>query len=90
VDLDTAILPTGWRDRLIRVQNATTAAPSGTPRYTGWYLDKEDLYGAKLCALREKDQDFVAALLDANLINAEGLLTERLTEVPAKHQSIDA
>lgn len=27
VDLDTAILPPGWRDRLVPVQNANTAAP---------------------------------------------------------------
>jgi hypothetical protein len=32
VDLDTAILPTGWRDRLVRVQNANAAAPSGEPQ----------------------------------------------------------
>src|SRR5215831_6271324 len=59
VDLETSALPEGWRDRLIRVQNANTAAPSGQPRFTGWCLDKEDLCGAKLCALREKDQNFV-------------------------------
>lgn len=29
VDLDTAVLPAGWRDRLVRVQNTNTAAPSG-------------------------------------------------------------
>ncbi|MGI9155503.1 MAG: DUF6036 family nucleotidyltransferase [Marmoricola sp.] len=65
VDLHTAVLPDGWRDRLVRVQNANTAAPSGEPRFTGWCLDKEDLCVAKLCALREKDRNFVAALLDA-------------------------
>ena len=34
----------------------------------GWCLDKEDLCVAKLCALREKDRNFVAALLDAGLV----------------------
>jgi hypothetical protein len=85
VDLETAVLPTGWRDRLVRVQNANTAAISGTPQYTGWCLDKEDLCVAKLCALREKDRNFVAALLGAELVDA-AIIGRRLAEVPAKHQ----
>ncbi len=28
VDLETSVLPDGWRDRLVKVQNANTAAPS--------------------------------------------------------------
>ena len=51
VDLTTSALPVGWRDRLVKVQNANTAAPDGEPQYTGWCLDKEDLCVAKLCAL---------------------------------------
>ena len=70
VDWTTAVLPEGWRDRLIRVQNPNTAAPSGRPQYIGWCLDKEDLCVAKLCAFREKDQNFVAALLHAGLVDA--------------------
>ena len=35
VHLETAVLPDGWRDRLVRVQNANTAAPEGQPRFTG-------------------------------------------------------
>ena len=38
VDLATAVLPDGWRERLVKVQNANTAAPSGEPQYTGWCL----------------------------------------------------
>jgi hypothetical protein len=49
-------LPEGWRDRLVKVQNANTAEPAGEFQFTGWCLDKEDLCAAKLCALREKDQ----------------------------------
>jgi hypothetical protein len=70
VDLTTSALPDGWRGRLVRVQNANTA-PSGEPQFTGWCVDKEDLCVAKLCALREKDQNFVAALLDASLVDAD-------------------
>jgi hypothetical protein len=56
VDHDTAVLPDGWRERPVKVQNANTAAPSGRPRYTGWCLDKEDLCVAKLRAAREGPQ----------------------------------
>lgn len=31
VDLTTAALPEGWRDRLVKVQNANTAPPWATP-----------------------------------------------------------
>jgi len=81
VDLETSVLPDRWRERLIKVQNANTAAPSGEPVFTGWCLDKEDLCVAKLCALREKDQNFVAALLDARLADV-AVITERLAAVP--------
>lgn len=84
VDLETSILPDGWRDRLVRVQNANTAAPAGTPQYTGWCLDKEDLCVAKLCAFREKDQNFVAALLNAQLVDAQ-IIAQRLATVPKRY-----
>lgn len=84
VDLDTAILPDGWRDRLVRVQNANTAAPSGQPRFTGPCLDKNDLCVAKLVAFREKDRNFVAALLQADLVDAE-LITARIRTIPREH-----
>lgn len=85
VDLGTAILASGWRDRLVKVQNANTAAPSGSPRFTGWCLDKEDLCVAKLCAFREKDLNFVLALLVAGLVDAE-VIMERLGLVPDEHR----
>lgn len=84
--MDTAAFPQGWRDRLVKVQNANTAAPAGSPRFTGWCIDKEDLCVAKLCAFREKDQNFVAALLDAGLVNS-GVIAERLPMVPGRYRS---
>lgn len=83
VDLDTAILPKGWRDRLVKIQNANTAAPGGDPQFTGWCLNKEDLCVAKLCAFRDKDLNFVAALLDAGLVNPD-VIASRLPTVQAK------
>ena len=84
VDLETAVLPDGWRDRLVKVQNANTAAPDGEARFTGWCLDKEDLCVAKLVALREKDRNFVAALLKADLVDAD-LIASRLRTLPREH-----
>lgn len=86
VDLATSALPDGWRDRLVKVQNANAAAPSGDPQFTGWCLNAEDLCVAKLCALREKDQNFVAALLNADLIDA-GVVVARLAAVAPQHQA---
>lgn len=85
VDLETSVLPEGWRDRLVKVQNANTAAPSGEPMFIGWCLDKEDLCVAKLCAFREKDRNFVAALLGAKLIDGEAII-ERLATVAVGHR----
>lgn len=85
VDLNTAVLPDGWRDRLVKVQNANTAAPAGEPRFTGWCLDKEDLCVAKLVAFREKDVNFVGALLDARLVTGDEV-ARRLETVDENYQ----
>jgi hypothetical protein len=85
VDLQTSALPDGWRDRLVKVQNSNTAAPGGEPQYAGWCLDKEDLCVAKLCAFREKDQNFVAALVRSALVDRETILT-RLATVDGRYR----
>ncbi|HTU15333.1 MAG TPA: DUF6036 family nucleotidyltransferase [Solirubrobacterales bacterium] len=82
VDLTTATLPEGWRDRLVKVQNANTAPPAGKPEFTGWCLEKHDLCASKLCAFREKDINFVSALLRAGLVDA-GTVAERLRKLPS-------
>lgn len=74
VDLQTSALPEGWRERLVKVQNVNTAAPSCKLQFTGWCLNKEDLCVAKLCALREKDRNFVAALVTAGLVDVPTIL----------------
>jgi hypothetical protein len=84
VDLQTSALPEGWRDRLVKVQNANTAGPADGLQFTGWCLDKEDLCVAKLCALREKDQNFVSELLRAGLVDS-GLIATRLATVPERY-----
>jgi Nucleotidyltransferase of unknown function (DUF6036) len=78
-------LPDGWRGRLVKVQNENTAAPSGEPQFIGWCLDKEDLCVAKLCAFREKDQNFVHALIAADLVDPEVIAT-RLAALPERYR----
>jgi len=85
VDLKTSALPEGWRDRLVKVQNTNTAGPVGGLQFTGWCLDKEDLCAAKLCALREKDQNFVSELLKVGLVDS-GVIAERLATVPERYR----
>lgn len=86
VDLTTAALPEGWRDRLVKVQNTNTAAPSGHPQFIGWCLNKEDLCVAKLCAFRPKDQNFVRALIQERLVDPI-VITHRLGTVDAQYTS---
>lgn len=84
VDLTTVVLPEGWRTRLVKVQNANTASPTGRPEFTGWCLDPHDLCAAKLCAGREKDFNFVHALLTAGLVR-RNVLAERLKSIDGVH-----
>ncbi|MCU1499716.1 MAG: hypothetical protein JWM47_3669 [Acidimicrobiales bacterium] len=70
VELSTATLPSGWRDRLVPFDRLD-AEPARAQ-----CLDPHDLVVSKLVAGREKDYEFVAALLDAGLISAD-LVIER-------------
>ncbi len=62
VSAETAVLPAGWRDRLIPVRNANTGNGCGL------CLEAHDLTVAKLAAGREKDVAFVASLLRHKLV----------------------
>jgi hypothetical protein len=62
VSVETAVLPAGWRERLIPVRNANTGGG------TGLCLEVHDLAVSKLVAGREKDLDFVASLVRHHLV----------------------
>lgn len=47
---------------------------------------REDLCVAKLCAFREKDRNFVAALLDAQLVDGD-VITTQLRALPTTHRA---
>ncbi|MDQ3756335.1 MAG: hypothetical protein M3394_00570 [Actinomycetota bacterium] len=70
----TAILPDGWRDRLVRYESPATNG------VVAWCLELHDLWIAKAIANREKDQDFCRALLRAGHVDPD-VLRKRLTAV---------
>ena len=72
---DTAIVPTGWESRLIAVTNANTRGA------TGWCLEVHDLVLSKYAAGREKDLEFVVAVIRHGLVNRDELL-RRLVDLP--------
>jgi len=74
VSPETAVLPHGWESRLISVRNENTRDA------TGWCLEAHDLATSKLAAGREKDHDFVAALLKHRMADSSVLKT-RLSQL---------
>lgn len=75
VGLSTAVLPDGWRDRLVPFDRAD-ADPAAA-----WCLEIYDIAAAKLVAGREKDFEYVGALLAASLL-ATADLRRRCEQLP--------
>ena len=63
----TATLPRGWRERLIPVRNEHTRGA------TGWCLEIHDLAVSKYAANREKDREFVRAVIRHGLVDRDTL-----------------
>lgn len=76
VGLETAVLPHGWDHRLHRIEDPISGA-------VGLCLDPEDLAASKRVAGREKDLDFIAAMLELGIIRLEHIKT-RIAELPAE------
>lgn len=74
VDETTAVLPPGWRDRLVRFE---TPATKGV---IAWCLEPHDLWLSKAIANRDRDREFCDALLDAGLVG-EDELEKRLDRI---------
>jgi hypothetical protein len=71
VSLSTAVLPSGWRARLIVLETENTRPGRGL------CLEPHDCVASKLVAGRAKDHEFAAALVKAGLIKVE-LLAKRI------------
>jgi hypothetical protein len=78
---DTAKLPSGWETRLVAIQGTPTNGA------VGYCLEPHDLAASKLVAGREKDTEFVRAMLRGRIVTGERL-RERiaLLPVPAEHR----
>jgi hypothetical protein len=74
VSLQTAVLPAGWRDRLVVLESERTRPGRGL------CLEPHDCVASKLVAGRAKDYEFSAALVTAGLIKLE-LLTRRVARL---------
>lgn len=80
VSVSTAILPSGWRERLIVFDTPGTAPGRGL------CLEPHDLVISKLVAFRDKDREFAAALLRVGLVDVRDLLAR--IELLDVHSSI--
>ena len=78
---ETAVLPAGWKERLVMVRNANTGTGSGL------CLEVHDLAVAKLAAGREKDCSFVASLLRHQLADPS-LIESRLGQSPLSGEKL--
>jgi hypothetical protein len=80
VDESTAVLPQGWRERLILVANESTRF------IRGWCLEVHDLAIAKYAAARERDRDFTKALVRHGMV-ARPVLEQRLVATALDRQA---
>ena len=64
----TAILPEGWRKRLVRFESPATSG------VVAWCLEPHDLWISKAIAGRDKDLEFCSAMLRLSVVNREDLV----------------
>jgi hypothetical protein len=70
----TAVLPDGWRDRLVRYESPATNG------VVAWCLEVHDLWLSKAAAFRPKDVEFCAAVASRGLVD-RGVLEDRLGDM---------
>ena len=69
---ETAVLPEGWQNRLVKIQNENTLSR------IAYCLEPNDLAISKLAAGRDKDWVFVEALIEHRMVDPE-LIQQRLS-----------
>lgn len=79
---ETATLPAGWEDRLVKIQNENTDLK------IGYCLEPHDLAASKLVAGREKDGPFVDTLLAHGIVN-RATLKARINLLPVPQERRD-
>lgn len=86
IERRTALLSPGWADRLVAVRN------EGTDYRTGWCLEVHDLCSSKLLANRDKDREFVRALIESRMVDVATLrdrLTSTRVDVGRQQRALD-
>ena len=79
----TAVLPAGWRARLVRFETPATRG------VIAWCLELHDLWVSKAVAGRPKDIEFCQALLDRALVERDQL-RDRLAQIAALDDRVRA
>lgn len=82
VEPGTAILPEGWEERLVRVQNPNTRGA------VGWCLDIHDLVLSKYVGRREKDLEFNRVAIMHDMVERT-LLLDLLEKLPVDGEARD-
>jgi hypothetical protein len=72
---ETATLPSGWEERVVKIQN------EGTDGKIGLCLEPHDLAASKIAAGRDKDWEFVKGMLKHGLVES-ATLSQRLSALP--------
>jgi hypothetical protein len=75
VEEGTAILPDGWKERLVKIQNQNTLGK------IGWCLEMHDIVISKYVAGRDKDLHYVRETIRHGLVDGATLLV-RLAMTP--------
>ena len=68
INPEVAILPSGWMDRVNKIQNENTNGGAG------YCLDVTDLFLAKAAAGRDKDREFCVALIPYGYVAMQNAL----------------
>ena len=87
VTAETAVLPGGWRKRLVPYRSASTNG------VTALCLELHDLWISKAVAGRDKNREFCGAMLERCLVEADTLRARlrKVRGIPAEvRQSVDA
>ena len=77
------MLPSGWTERLVRVEGPLTAGA------VGWCLEPHDLAISKLIAGRDKDVDYVSVLVRERMVDPSEI-ENRLDTVSITDQRVAA
>jgi hypothetical protein len=80
---ETAIVPAGWEQRLVPINNANTGGA------TGWCLEIHDLLLSKCVAARERDWEFVEEALRHELADPDEM-QRRALDLPLCAKRVEA